>query len=95
MEWALLIAIAAALVIATLSAATSRDTLSCNNTSTVRVKPSQTLWEIAQSHPLEDRTTAETVEVIREINGLEDSTLYPDQILVVPASDPALAMASR
>ncbi len=63
---------------------------------TVKVAPSQTLWGIARSHPVDGQTTAETVEAIREVNGLVRSDLSEGQLLLVPGdAGSADAMASR
>lgn len=60
----------------------------------VSVERGQSLWEIAQAHPIDGRSTAETVEYIIARNGLDDSTLQPGTALQVPAtaSDTQLAM---
>lgn len=54
--------------------------------SAVSVDHTGTLWEIAAEHPVEGLSTAETVDVIREENGLSSSTLHAGQTLVVPAN---------
>jgi LysM repeat protein len=63
---------------------------------TVKVDSSQTLWGIAQAHPIEGLTTAQTVAAIRSANQLSDSALREGQLLRVPgAADSSAAMASR
>lgn len=63
---------------------------------TIKVAAHETLWRIAQQHPVPGYTTAETVEAIRQANGLTTSALAQDQLLEVPTSDsiPAV-LASR
>ncbi len=63
---------------------------------TVKVGSSQTLWGIAQAHPIQGLTTAQTVAAIRSENGLTDSTLSEGQLLRVPGEpDASAATASR
>lgn len=63
---------------------------------TIKVDNSQTLWGIAQTHPIKGLTTAQTVAAIRSANQLSDSALREGQLLRVPgASDSSAAMASR
>lgn len=64
--------------------------------SAVSVDPSGTLWEIAAEHPVEGLSTAQTVDLIRDENGLASSTLHTGQTLVVPANaDNLLSVAQR
>lgn len=66
------------------------------HTMSVRVAPSETLWELASTYRLEGRSTAQTVETIRALNELEDAVLVPGTVLEVPApADHAAALASR
>lgn len=66
------------------------------DTVTVKVDSSQTLWGIAQAHPIEGLSTAQTVAAIRTANHLSDSALREGQLLRVPAEpDGSAAMASR
>lgn len=63
---------------------------------TVRVSESDTLWEIAQNHPVGGLSTAQTVALIRDLNHMSTSAIVAGETLRVP-SDPAVgtAMASR
>lgn len=61
-----------------------------------KVSASQTLWEIASAHRIDGMSTAETVEVIKSLNGLTDSSLRVGQVVEVPVDSAAnTAMASR
>lgn len=53
-------------------------------TRTAVVLSGQSLWDIAQDTGARD--VAEAVAQIRELNGLEDSVVYPGQSLLVPVS---------
>lgn len=53
-------------------------------TRTAVVLSGQSLWDIAQDSGARD--VAEAVAQIRELNGLEDSVVYPGQSLLVPVS---------
>lgn len=50
----------------------------------VRVTQGDTLWGIAETHPLEGMNTQELVSWIRTNNGLASSALRPGQVLHVP-----------
>lgn len=64
--------------------------------SAVSVGQAGTLWQIAAEHRIEGLSTDETVDVIREKNGLESSLLYAGQTLVVPdTSSGSLSLAQR
>lgn len=62
---------------------------------TVSVSENGTLWGIAEAHPVEGHSTVETVELICAENGLPDGTIHPGQVLRVPGSGPAVALALR
>jgi hypothetical protein len=65
-------------------------------TATVRVTSEQTLWELASRHKVPGATTAETIEIIKRVNGMTESALRVGQTVQVPVSDAELtAMASR
>lgn len=96
LEIALLAVGAALLVAAALAPSLADEQSFVTPTRTVLVAPEDTLWRLAQANPLPGLSTAETVRVIREINGLEDSTLAVGQVLSVPDEGPlAAARAAR
>jgi hypothetical protein len=66
-----------------------RTTVSEVHTRSVRVVPGETLWSIARSNPTPGLSTAESVRVLAEINGLEDATVVAGAVLQVPAGDAA------
>ena len=94
-EWSALLALAVALVLATLAAGSPSDMASSLETRTIRVRTSQTLWDIAQTHPVPGNSTAQTVEAIRALNNMSTSTLHVEQLLEVPFCEDALALAAR
>lgn len=51
----------------------------------IQVQSGDTLWELAGKHGDPGRDVRETIEVIRNVNGLKDSHLMPGQKLKVPA----------
>ena len=61
----------------------------------VAVDSSGTLWEIASLHGVPGLSTSETVELIRDENGLASSTLYAGQTLRVPAVSVATAVIAQ
>lgn len=54
-------------------------------TSLVMVHNSDTLWDLAQGHPVEGQSTRAVITWIRERNALESSTIHVGQQLIVPA----------
>ena len=64
-------------------------------TQTVSVRTSQSLWDLARTYPQEGKSTAQTVELIRRINRLEQSALTPGQLLQVPAQAHVFAADAR
>ncbi len=67
-----------------------------DSTVTVKVGETETLWGLAQAHPLRGFTTAQTVAAIKEENGLDRSDLQAGQLLKVPSDSGAMAsLASR
>ncbi len=61
----------------------------------VRVAPNDTLWDLAKAHPLEGSTTAQTVSIIRQINGLEGSVIAAGEVLKVPADAAGMTALAR
>lgn len=58
----------------------------CNVTyETVRVQPGDSLWSLAQEHPIEGLSTQETSDMIRSVNHLERGSLDAGAHLKVPA----------
>ncbi len=66
-----------------------------SRTQTVAVRTSQSLWDLARTYPQEGKSAAQTVEVIRQLNNLEQSALTPGQLLLVPAQTPVFAADAR
>lgn len=56
---------------------------------TITVHSGDSLWTIADEHPVEGRTTAEVARYIREHNQLTDTCLYPGMELSVPQASRA------
>lgn len=54
------------------------------STQVVSVRAGESLWSLAESHPIDGLTTQETSDIIREWNGLESATLHMGEELVVP-----------
>lgn len=65
-------------------------------TQTVQVQAGETLWSIAQAHPIAGLTTSQAAESISHTNRLATSTLRTGQTLQVPvAAQRTAQMASR
>ena len=54
----------------------------------LRVEPGQTLWSIAREHPAPGLSTAETVQILAQINGLKGAGLVAGEMLEVPKGTP-------
>jgi hypothetical protein len=55
-----------------------------------------TLWDLAREHPIPGLSTAETVSLIRERNGMADASLAVGESLEVPiGSSASVALAAR
>lgn len=52
---------------------------------TVRVHTGDSLWSLAEEHPVEGLTTQETSDMIRSVNHLERGSLNAGAVLKVPA----------
>lgn len=65
-------------------------------TVTVKIAPSDTLWDLARTHPVSGLTTAQTVAVIRDLNQMSTSAIVAGETLKVPAGGSIeAAVASR
>lgn len=53
---------------------------------TVTVQAGDSLWGLAEAHPVEGYSTSELVTWMLEKNGLDTATLQPGQDLLVPVS---------
>lgn len=90
------VVMALALIGAALSPALGRTAARVVAGPSVTVPERGTLWEIASAHPVPGLTTAETVELIKELNGIADGTvLRPGQVVLVPAGVEGPAVAQR
>lgn len=52
---------------------------------TIRVQSGDSLWSLAQEHPIEGLSTQETSDMIRNVNHLEHGSLDAGEHLKVPA----------
>lgn len=50
----------------------------------VDVQPGDSLWTLAQEHPVNGADTSEVMSWIQRTNGLADTTLKPGQEIIVP-----------
>lgn len=57
-------------------------------TRTVKISTGDTLWTLAARNPVPGLATAETVDLIREANGLDGSEIRAGQLISVPAAAP-------
>ena len=72
------------LVVLLLLASASHATGEVTSTFDYRVKPGDTLWEIAQTHGPDGRDVRAVVATIERINGLEGGMLQVGQVLEIP-----------
>lgn len=92
-EIAALMIIAVLLVMGALSAGS--DTEVSVDTARIHTEAGDTLWGIAQSHPVEGLTTAQTVELIVTLNGLDSPSVATGGVLAVPQKAANLTVASK
>ncbi len=90
-----LVAITIFIAVMLMAASTTPSTHSVTATRTVRVQPSQTLWDLARTNPVPGNSTAKTVEYIRTLNDMSTSSLQSGQLITVPDATESMAMASR
>lgn len=64
-------------------------------TTTVLVDGGDTLWSVAREHPIEGLSTAQTADLILELNDAKSPVLLDGQSLVVPSDPPPSAIALR
>ena len=55
-------------------------------TESVMVREGDSLWQIAEAHPVEGRSVTDVVQWIQHTNGLNNATLFVGQVLIVPMS---------
>ncbi len=95
-EWAAVVAVGILLVFGYTALLSDTEDPQPPATRDVLVSAGDTLWSMAASNPVEGAPTAQTADLIRELNGLEPGPLPAGIRLVVPArpSD-ATAVAAR
>jgi LysM repeat protein len=57
-----------------------------SETADYRVKPGDTLWQIAQTHGPQDADTRRIVAVIEKINQIDGGTLQAGQVIEIPVA---------
>lgn len=78
---------AAVSALPTLADIGSSGTPAATGATTIMVSPSDTLWRIARDHPVTGLTTAETVQALKDLNGLSGSQIVAGSTLRVPRFD--------
>jgi Tfp pilus assembly protein FimV len=53
-------------------------------TAEYEVRSGDNLWDIAGRHTSADRDVRNTIEAIKRVNHLENSTIHPGQVLEIP-----------
>ena len=61
----------------------------------VRVESGQTLWDLAESHPVAGMSTDQTAELIARLNNVGSRGLVAHTVVRVPAATPSESLASR
>lgn len=64
-------------------------------TSEVKLEQGDTLWSVAESHPIEGFTTAEAVELIASMNGIKTATIAAGSTIEVPGDAGATELALK
>ena len=83
-------------VIATVSVATAqRGPLQPPRATTYQVRPGDTLWRLATRVEAPHADRREVIWLLQEINGLSRATLYPGQVLLLPADAASFRVARR
>lgn len=94
-ETALLVLMVVALIAAVWLGSSSERHRSLE-TSSIRIEAGDTLWSIATAHPVPGLSTAQTAELLSDINKLEGAMLAAGSTVQVPvADDRAHAQARR
>jgi len=86
-EWAFVIAVLVAIIVAVAAPALGR-TDAPRTFSSVKLGAGDSLWSLAASHPVEGLSTGELVEIIRETNDI-DSSPEAGQIVLLPTAEHA------
>lgn len=87
----LLVLVAALAACALASRAPSGD---AEHTAVIRVEAGESLWSLAKAHPVAGLSTAQTVQLIADLNSLDERTLWVGSSIRVPAA-PTNDVASR
>jgi LysM repeat protein len=74
-------------VVLLLLASASQATGQVTDTYAYRVRPGDTLWQIAQTHGPTGQDPRSVIAVIERINGLEGDVLQAGQVLELPVID--------
>lgn len=64
-------------------------------TTTVLATDGDTLWSIAKAHPLAGQSTAQTVEFIAQVNGLDSCRIQAGKSIKVPSTSENVSLALR
>jgi hypothetical protein len=64
------------------------------HTTTLRIEPGQSLWTIAETHPVEGLTTQQSADLIASMNGLR-GTVSAGSVIRVPSEAAGSALAMR
>lgn len=64
----------------------TKSSLDNSATEIVRVHSGDTIWSIAEDHPIDNVTTNDVVDYIIEVNDLEGGLIRPGQTICIPVS---------
>lgn len=64
-------------------------------TAPIRVETGDTLWSLAREHPARGLNTAETVELIRDLNSADTANLIVGSEILVPAHKSGAQLAAK
>lgn len=94
LEIAAVVAIGIALIIATIVASRPH-TAPASDTTRVFVERGDSVWSLAEEHPVAGQTTEQTVQQILDLNGLSTPSVPAGTALRLPAQDSQTPLLAR
>jgi len=94
-EWLALAFVVLLLTYAVVVWAQPHDGLVHERAAAVHVANGDTLWSLARAHPVPGLSTAQTVDLIRAINGRTDAAIQAGEVLLIPGNTSHGVVAAR
>ena len=83
---AMVVMLAASCFVDSMAASQRAGLFEAADTAVIRVAEGQSLWGIAEAHPVEGCSVQDVISYIKEVNDLSTSTIFAGQQLIVPAT---------